>query len=284
MTRTLWKALLTITVLFSNVPPAAAQTDPHAGHAPTAPASREQEKRGEELPAFIPKLTDADRQAAFPDVEGHAVHDRGIHYFVLFDQLEWQAVSHANVFNLDASGWIGGDRNRLRFRAEGDADESDVGDAQVHVLYGRQFARWWDFVAGIRQDFAPGPAQTWAAVGVQGLAPYWFDIEATAYIGSSGRTHLRLEAEYELLLTNRLVLQPLIEAEIFGKADPSRGVGAGLSTTDAGLRVRYEFRRELAPYVGITWRNAWGQTSDFAEAAGEDRSGARFTTGMRLWF
>jgi copper resistance protein B len=103
-------------------------------------------------------------------------------------------------------------------------------------------------------------------------------------VGASGRTHARFEVEYELLLTNRLVLQPLVEVEVFGKSDPERGVGAGLSTTDAGFRVRYEWRRELAPYVGVTWSRKWGKTASFAEAAGEDSGGARFVTGLRLWF
>ena len=116
------------------------------------------------------------------------------------------------------------------------------------------------------------------------MAPYWFDIEATGYIGASGRTHARFEVEYELLFTNRLVLQPLFEAELVGKSDPERGVGAGLSTTDLGFRLRYEIKREFAPYVGITWSNKWGKTADFAEAAGESTGGARFVTGLRLWF
>ena len=92
------------------------------------------------------------------------------------------------------------------------------------------------------------------------------------------------EVEYELLLTNRLVLQPLLETEIVGKSDPERGMGAGLSTTNAGFRLRYEFRREVAPYVGVSWNNKWGKTADFAEAAGEGTGGARFVTGLRLWF
>ena len=236
------------------------------------------------MPPFIPPVTDEARKAAFPDVEGHAAHDRAVSYFVLFDQLEWQAAEGANGVSIDSRGWIGRDRDRLWFRAEGDGEGGRVGEAQTHVLYGRQFARYWDLVGGIRQDFRPGPAQTWAAFGVQGLAPYWFDIEATGYVGASGRTHARFEVEYELLFTNRLVLQPLFEAELVGKSDPERGVGAGLSTTDLGFRLRYEIRREFAPYLGITWSNKWGKTADFAEAAGEDTGGARFVTGLRLWF
>jgi copper resistance protein B len=252
--------------------------DPHAHHQQQKPSSPTP------LPPFIPPVTDEDRKAAFPDVQGHAVHDNAINYFVLFDQLEWQVGGKANGLNLDTRGWIGGDRDRLWFRAEGDGDNGRLADAQTHLMFGRRFARWWDWVAGVRQDFRPGSPQTWAAVGVQGLAPYRFDIEATAYVGASGRTHARFEVEYELLLTNRLVLQPLFEAEVAGKSDPTRSVGAGLSTTDLGFRLRYEIRRELAPYAGVTWTNKWGKTADFAEAAGEDRGGARFVTGLRMWF
>ena len=265
-----------------------AQADPHAGHQQAKPSQSAPAKPSaegtRELPPFIPPATDEDRKAAFPDVEGHAAHDNAVSYFVLFDQLEWQAGKGANGLSIDSRGWVGRDRDRVWFRAEGDGEDGRVGEAQTHVLYGRQFSRWWDVVAGIRQDFRPGPAQTWAAFGVQGLAPYWFEIEATAYVGASGRTHARFEVEYELLLTNRLVLQPLLETEIVGKSDPERGVGAGLSTTNAGFRLRYEFRREVAPYVGVTWNNKWGKTGDFAEAAGEDTGGARFVTGLRLWF
>ena len=237
-----------------------------------------------ELPPFIPPITDVDLKAAFPDVKGHTVHDNGVNYFVLFDQLEWQRGAGPNSFSLDSKGWMGRDRDRLWFRAEGDGADGRVEEAQMHLLYGRQISRWWDVVGGIRQDFRPGPAQTWAAFGVQGLAPYWFQIEATAYVGASGRTHARFEVEYELLLTNRLIAQPLFEAEIFGKSDPERGIGAGLSTTDIGVRLRYEFKREFAPYIGVTWKNRWGKTADFAKAAGEDRGGARFVSGVRLWF
>lgn len=234
--------------------------------------------------AGIPPITDADRAAAFPDVKGHAVHDDAVHYYVLFDQLEWWSGQGAAGVTWDNKGWIGGDRDRLWFRTEGEGSDGRLGAAQAHVLYGRAIARWWDLVAGVRQDVRPGPAQTWAAIGIQGLAPYWFEIEATAYVGAAGRTQFRVEAEYELLLTNRLVLQPLVELNVHGKADPERGIGAGLSSGEAGLRLRYEFRRELAPYAGIAWTRAFFGTADLARAAGEDTGGARFAAGVRVWF
>ncbi|MGE3510842.1 MAG: copper resistance protein B [Vicinamibacterales bacterium] len=284
----LWLVLVVGSLSLCMPAPIAAQ-DVHTGHQQAKPATppapeQHQHQASTDLPAFIPPASDEDRKAAFPDVQGHAVHDNAVNTFVLFDQLEWQTGGGANGINIDTRGWVGRDRDRFWFRAEGDGESGRLGDAQAHVLYGRQFARWWDVVTGVRQDFRPGSPQTWAAFGIQGLAPYWFDIEATGYVGASGRTHARLEVEYELLFTNRLILQPIFEAEVFGKSDPDRGIGAGLSTTDLGFRLRYEVRREVAPYIGVTWRNKWGQTADFAEAAGEDASGARFVTGLRLWF
>jgi len=235
------------------------------------------------LPAFIPPLTDEDRRVAFPDVQGHAVHDDAVHYFLLADQFEWQRADDGNAWAWDTKGWVGRDVDRFWFRAEGEGDGGDVEGAEAHLLYGRAVAPWWEFVAGVRQDFRPGPAQTWAAIGIQGLAPYWFEVEATAYVGSGGRTELRVEAEYELLLTNRLILQPLIEASIHGKADPERAIGAGLGEIETGVRFRYEIRREFAPYVGVSWHRRFFGTADAARATGEPAGEARFVTGIRFW-
>jgi copper resistance protein B len=260
--------------------------DPHAGHVheppaqPPAPA----EATSTQLPDYIPKPTDEDRAAAFPDLGGHAAHDAAVHAYVLFDQLEWHPGRDDSGFDLDSRGWIGGDVSRLWFRAEADRDLGLVEDAQTHVLYGRLVSRWWDLVGGLRQDFKPGSPQTWAAVGIQGLAPYWLQVEATGYVGRGGRTQARLEVEYELLLTNRLVLQPLVEIELYGRSDPARRVGAGLSTTEAGFRLRYEIRRELAPYVGLKWTRKYGSTADFAEADDDPTHAVRFVTGVRFWF
>ena len=230
-----------------------------------------------------PPVTEADRRAAFPDVRGHAVHDRAINYFVLFDQLEWQSDSSAKALSWDTKGWLGTDVNRFWFRTEGER-EPDAGAGEVHAFYGRAIARWWDFVAGVRQDAGGGPARTWAAVGIQGLSPYWFEVEATAYIGAGGRAHFRFEAEYDLLLTNRLVLQPLFETEIYGKSDLARHVGAGVSTIDAGLRLRFEIRRELAPYVGIVWSRKLFGTADMARNAAEPTGQTKLVVGLRTWF
>lgn len=268
----------------SPAPPSPAQAghDAHEDHA--AHEANEDHARDAASPVTpIPAVTDADRAAAFPDVAGHAVHDRTLHSFVLVDQLEWSGGADGSG-GWDNTSWVGGDVHRLWVRTEGEVEHRTLESADLHVLYGRPFSSWWDVVGGLRQDFGPGPNRTWAAFGVQGLAPYLFEVQATAYVGAGGRTHARLEAEYELLLTNRLVLQPLVELELYGKADPERRIGAGLSTLETGLRLRYELRREFAPYVGLAWERRFGRTADYAGQDGDDIDNLRLLTGVRVWF
>ena len=232
----------------------------------------------------IPPITDADRAAAFPDVDVHTVPDNAVHSFVLFDQLEWQGIATGGGLNWNTTGWVGRDRDRLWFRTQGRAEAGRLGDAEAHLFYGRAVGRWWDVVVGVRQDLRPGSPQSWLAVGIQGLAPYWFEVEATAYLGAGGQTAARLGGEYELLFTNRVALQPLVEINLYGKTDAERGIGAGVSSFDAGLRIRYELRREIAPYIGVTWHSRFGETAGFAKAGSESTAGRRFVVGLRLWF
>jgi copper resistance protein B len=266
--------------------PEAHQHNTLQSSAPTAPLDDHSahQSPATPLPPFVPPVTDADRQAAFPDVQGHTVHDMSVNYFVLFDQLEWQTGSGSDAFSWDTKGWVGQDRNRLWFRTEGDRSGGRTEQAQVNLLYGRAIARWWDVTAGVRLDTLPETPRSALALGVQGLAPYWFEVEASAYIEPSGRTHVRFETEYDLLITNRLVLQPLVEFEVYGRADRARLIGTGLSTGEVGLRLRYEFRRELAPYVGVVWTRRFFGTADQARAAGQDVAGTRLAVGLRTWF
>jgi copper resistance protein B len=143
-------------------------------------------------------------------------------------------------------------------------------------------ARWWDVVAGARADFEPGATRSWAALGVQGLAPYRFEVAATAYVGDGGKSAARFEGEYELLITPRLILQPRVELNWYGQSDAARGIGPGLSTAEAALRLRYELRREIAPYVGLVRERRFGASADLARAAAADDT--RFVAGVRLRF
>lgn len=232
----------------------------------------------------IPPVTPADRAAAFPDVAGHAVHDKSAHYFALLDRLEVQDADDGSAFAWEGLGWVGTDLNRMWTRTEGESVDGNMESAEIEVFYGRAIARWWDAVVGIRNDFGDDPSQTFAAIGVIGMAPYKFEVDATAYVGQGGQTGARVEAEYDTLLTNRLILQWQVEADAYGKDDPRRGIGSGLSTVEAGLRLRYEFRREFAPYIGLVWERAYGGTADFRHLDGEDIDDTRFVAGLRIWF
>lgn len=232
----------------------------------------------------IPVVTDEDRAAAVPPPNDHPVHDNTIQHYVLLNRLEAWNADPGTGLAWEGQGWIGTDRNRLWLRSEGERADGRTEAADLEVLYGRSIAPWWDLVAGVRHDFKPGDSQSFAAIGVQGLAPQKFEVEATAYVGERGQTAARLEAEYELLLTNRLILQPLVEVNLFGKDDPARGIGSGLSTAEAGLRLRYEFTRQFAPYIGVVYERAFGSTADLRRAESEDINDTRVVAGFRIWF
>lgn len=244
----------------------------------------EHPQRKDEPRTSIPVLTDADREAARPPSQTHPVHDNTVHSKVLLNRLEVFETDHGTGQQWEGQAWIGTDTDKLWLRSEGERVDSRTESADLEVMYGRPIARWWDVVAGVRHDFKPGASQDWAAIGVVGIAPYKFEVEATAYVGASGRTAARVEAEYELLLTNRLVLQPLVEANFNGKDDALRGVGSGLSTMEAGLRLRYEIHRKFAPYIGVVHERAFGETADFRDARGEETSDTRIVAGVRVWF
>jgi copper resistance protein B len=230
--------------------------------------------------ALIPVVA----KAQDADHGGHTVHDRAINFQVLFDQLEWQFVHGEPGSRWDSRSWIGGDRNRIWLRTEGDAVDGVLDTAEAQALFGRSITRWWDVVAGVRFDMKPTPSHVWVALGVQGLAPQFLDVQATAFIGQSGHLAARIEVEHDLLITQRIVLQPLVELSLSGNDDPDRGIGAGLSTGEVGFRVRYEFRRELAPYAGVVWHKKLFGTGDAARANGDDAGGWHLVSGLRFWF
>ncbi|MGL5996511.1 MAG: copper resistance protein B [Pseudomonas proteolytica] len=248
------------------------------GMTPATPAASSQSRTP------IPPLTDADRAAVYNAPGGHVVHDSGINSLFVINQLEWQGSDDGRAVGWDAKGWIGGDIDRLWLRTEGERAKGKTEKAEVQALWGHAISPWWDVVAGMRQDFKPGDSQSWAALGLQGMALYNFEAEATLFVGEGGQTAARLEGDYDILLTNRLVLQPTVEANFYGKNDPGRGLGSGLADTEVGARLRYEIRREFAPYVGVTWNRAYGQTAEYARDEGEDRSEVRWVLGVRLWF
>jgi copper resistance protein B len=203
---------------------------------------------------------------------------------VIVDELEYRNADEGSVQAWNAQGWLGRDLRKLWIKTEGERSGGSTEDAELQFLYSKSVGRYWEFQVGVRQDFKPSPSRTWAAIGIQGLAPYFFEIDTALFIGDSGRTALRLEAGYDLLFTQRLILSPDIEVNFYGKDDPDIGIGSGLSNLEAGLRLRYEIRREFAPYIGLNWSKLFGDTADFAAAAGESAADLQLTIGLRAWF
>ena len=203
---------------------------------------------------------------------------------LLVDRLERARTRDNSSTAFDVLAWYGRTYDRAWFKTDGETDAGRVQDARTELLWGHAVATYWDTQLGVRHDSGVGPDRGWLAFGVQGLAPYWFEVEATAYVGNEGRTALRLEAEYELLLTQKLILQPRIETNVYGKRDAARERGSGLSDLAAGIRLRYEIKREFAPYVGIERAAKYGDTADYARAAGEDAKETRLVAGLRFWF
>ncbi|MER3546956.1 MAG: copper resistance protein CopB [Rhodanobacteraceae bacterium] len=219
----------------------------------------------------------------YTDMSGMAMSDHAKIGMLLIDQLEVVHDSHGNnAAFLDAQAWYGEGFNKLWVKAEGESAKGKLEDLRTEVLWDHAISAYWGTQLGIRRDFGEGPGRTWAAFGVQGLAPYWFDTEATFYVGSNGRTAARAQFEYEELLTQRLVLQPKFEVNLYGEEDRERGIGAGLSDARLGLRLRYEIRREFAPYVGVVWQQRFGRSADFARAQGKPASELQFVAGVRV--
>ena len=203
---------------------------------------------------------------------------------VLLDQFEWRHDGSGDAAVWEGEAWYGGDYDKLWLRTEGERLQGITADARVELFWDRIVSRWWSLQTGAREDFGDGPPRSWAALGVQGLAPYWFGVEATAYAGDAGRTAARVKVEYDLRLTPRLVVQPEAEANLYGKADPARQLGSGLADLDVGVRLRYEIRREFAPYVGVAWRRLCGGTATDARTQGLGTSELQWVAGLRLWF
>ena len=235
----------------------------------------------------IPPPTDADRAAAFPVLShGAMVHGAATRHYVLLDRLEAWNAGPGRGQAWEGSAWIGGDIDRLWLRSEGERVRGRLAAADLEALYGHAAGPWWDALVGVRLDDGPGgmPSRQWAAFGVQGLAPYKFEVSATAYLGSGGRTAARFETDYDVLLSNRLILQPRVEAWWHGRTDPATRTGAGLSSVEAGLRLRYEITRRFAPYLGVVHARRFGDSAGLARGDGERARDTRWVAGVRVWF
>ena len=204
---------------------------------------------------------------------------------LLVDRLERsRSTSGDYATSWEAEGWYGNPIDRLWLKTEGERGNNGTQDARVDALWSHAWTSFWDVQLGVRQDIGQEPHRTWLAMGVEGLAPYWFETQATFYVGEEGRTALRLETSYDLRFTQKLILTPKLELNLYGKDDPQRGTASGLSDAEAGVRLRYEISRKFAPYIGVNWARRFG---DLESLPGMPPVHARETTwaaGVRLWF
>lgn len=226
-------------------------------------------------------------EAAMAASRDHLQHSHGAMRMSYFqaDRFELQTIDDEDVLLLDGNAWFGGDINKLWFKTELEylPDEGEFEHAEVQALWSRAVSPYFDFQAGVRQDFEP-EGRTHLVAGFQGLAPYLFEVDAASFLSTQGDLTARVEAEYELLFTQRLILQPRAELEFSAQDIPELETGSGLSKLNAGLRLRYEIKREFAPYVGVEWQKSFGRTADYLKASGHDSEGTAVIVGIRAWY
>lgn len=279
--------------------------DPHAGH--TMPTQSSDPSAGHTMPATLrtedppsapppPEAYSGPEHAAttiFDDAlflkkrEEKLIEEHGgyVTWMFLADQLEYRAQEGRDGYKWDLQGWYGGDFDKLWLKSEGEGAFGEGAEqAEILALYSRAIDPWFNLQAGIRHDFRPDPERTHLVVGIQGLARYWFEVDGSLFLSDKGDLTARLEAEYDQRITNKLILQPAVEFDFAAQDVPEIEIGAGLSTAEIGARLRYEFVPEFAPYIGIEYERAFGETADFRRAAGEEAGGWSFLLGVRTWF
>lgn len=217
---------------------------------------------------------------------GNPIEDDRIYVHGMFNQLEGRIGDDAYL-RWEGQAWVGNDYNKLwlkteaRYNADG---KNKVSDGDHELLYDRPISRFYNLQAGVRYDLDSKPGRVWGAAGIQGLAVGFFNIEATAYVSSNSRFALKTNASWDFRFTQRLMLQPQLETNWYTKSEQARGVGAGLSDVDSGVRLRYEVSRKFAPYVGVSYQQFFGKTADIKRADGSKTSDVRALVGVRTWF
>jgi copper resistance protein B len=266
----------------------AAPADPHAGHdmgaAPTAPDGRPPALAFEGPEHAADTVFDPSDMAVARE-RLRAEQGAMTTYRVMVDRIEARIRDDRDGYLWDAEGWYGGDIDKLWLKSEGEGAFGGKPDqVEVQALWSHAVTPWFDAQAGLRYDFRPDPERAHLVVGAKGLAPYFFEIDAAAFLSDEGDLTARLEAEYDQLITQRLVLQPRAELNAAAQNVDEIGVGSGLSSVEAGLRLRYELTPEFAPYLGVGYERKLGETADFARADGEDAGSWSILLGLRTWF
>ncbi|SHF40138.1 copper resistance protein B [Modicisalibacter ilicicola DSM 19980] len=212
--------------------------------------------------------------------------DDAIYAFSMIDRLEYGDSEEGQTYLWDAQGWIGGDYNKFWWETEGEGPVGDgaISASQFDATYAHKIWPYFHLQGGIRYDTNPNPDRGFLMVALQGLAPYWFATDMEAYVSEDGDVSASAEFEYNLLLTQRLVLMPRVSVKASAQDEPDYDLGSGITSTEMGLRLRYEIRREFAPYIGVRWNQKYGETKDIAEEMGKPTSSTAFVVGLRAWY
>ena len=227
-----------------------------------------------------PMLAAASARAA-DDGTVHPTHDAPLFHKVT-TELDYSSKDEG-LFTWDVEGWIGGDVERVWLRTEGEGADREVESAEAQLYYGWNVAEFWDALIGLRHDFEP-ESETYAAASVVGLMPHFFETEASLFVSLEGDVSLRIEQSFDLLITQQLIAEPHLEANLFAQDVPEQNVGAGLSDLELGLQLRYEIVRKFAPYVDFVWERKLGETANLTRAAGDDPDAFTARLGVRFWF
>lgn len=268
--------------------------DPHAGHDMSGmaamPANAATEAVGKSPAPAVPgdhaadAVFGADKMAQARKVLAYEVGGMG-YSLVVFDLLEVSTQNGRQNYRFEGEAFVGGNINRLGVKIEGEGGLRDrLEDLEVQALYSRAIAPYWNLQAGVRHDFRPTPTRTYLVGGVEGFAPYWFKVNAAGFVSSKGEVRARLEAYYDQRITQALIIQPRIEANLSLQDIRAIGVGSGLTDFEAGLRLRYEVKQEFAPYIGVEWRKKAGATARYTRLAGGVPDAVSLVAGVRIWF
>ncbi len=207
------------------------------------------------------------------------------HSFVGFDLAEVQLHRGNAGYRWEGEAWFGGDINRLMIKHEGEGTiGGELEDLEIQALWSHAIDPWWNLQTGIRHDVRPGPQRTYAVVGIDGTAPYWFKLQGALFLSNKGDLQMRAEGHYDQRITERLIAQPRFEANVSAQSVPELGLGRGVSSFELGMRLRYEIQRQFAPYVGIEWQTKVGATARLARLNGEKPSTIQAVAGVSFWF
>ncbi len=269
--------------------PAAAQEVDHSQHSAAQQPSGEEAEVGSE--AAPPVATDYAADRVFParrmdQARATLLNEGRFNTSTLkIDRLEYRAVDGRDGYAWEAEAWTGGDINRFVLATAGEGEFGHKPETlEVSALWRRAIDPYFNLELGVRHDFRPSPQRTYAVAGISGLAPYWIEVQGQLLVSNKGDIHARIEAEHDVRITQKLILQPAVEVDIAMQDVPELDIGGGIEKIELGARLRWQVNRKLAPFLGVHWERKLGRTADLARAEGEKVSGVSLLFGIRTWF